>query len=337
MSFVLYTIGDPNGLGPELLMLAQMDRLTREHAILVMGPEKALEYHAGLLQRRKFWTRIDDLERIDSLETGVYLYQPAGLENFEPMPGRKDVSGGYAAGAALSAASLFLKNNHDSVLTTGPLNKQLLQEAGFDFPGHTEFLAHQFGMAQDQVCMHLCGDRLRVSLVTTHLPLYMVPAVVSSKKILRCLRLTHAFMVRLGVDHKPLAVCGLNPHAGEEGRTGSEELDVVMPAIEQAQREYINVQGPFAADTVFYRAMKGEFSAVLAMYHDQGLAPLKLVEFGQCVNVTLGLPVVRTSVDHGTGYELVGTGKASPRSLEKAFDLALRLAPEVVTIQGGPR
>jgi len=328
MSLVLYTLGDPNGLGPELLMLADMDRFVREHSLLVIGPEKALEHHCRQMKADKFWNRIYDLDRDKVEEPGIYLFQPEGLEDFHPAPGEEDVQGGFAAGVSLIAACEFLKHNPDSVLATGPLNKHLLQEAGFDFPGHTEFLAHQFGMAQDQVCMHLSGDRLRVSLVTTHPPLHLVPELVSQKKILRCLRLTHAFMVRLGEGHKPLAVCGLNPHAGEGGKTGTEEIETIIPAIEQARSEKINVQGPFPADTVFYRAWNNEFSAVLAMYHDQGLAPLKLVEFGRCVNITLGLPVVRTSVDHGTGFDLVGTAQASPRSLEKALDLALRLAPE---------
>ncbi len=328
MSLVLYTPGDPNGLGPELLILADLDRLVREHSVLVIGPELSLEYHCRQMKVQKFWSRIDALESSKLEKPGCYLFEPEGLENFQPTPGKGDVQGGFAAGISLVAACEFLKNNQNSVLATGPLNKELLQEAGFDFPGHTEFLAHHFGMAQDQVCMHLCGDRLHVSLVTTHPPLHLVPELVTQKKILRCLRLTHAFMVRLGQGHKPLAVCGLNPHAGEGGKTGTEEMDTIVPAIEQARNEQINVQGPFPADTVFYRAWNNEFSAVLAMYHDQGLAPLKLMEFGRCVNVTLVLPVVRTSVDHGTGFELVGTAKASPRSLEKALDLALRLAPE---------
>jgi len=172
--------------------------------------------------------------------------------------------------------------------------------------------------------MHLCGPKLRVSLVTTHPPLRLVPELVTASKILHCLRLTSGYVRALGLSG-PVAVCGLNPHAGESGRIGDEEVRVIVPAIEQARSEGIDVAGPFPADTVFKRAYDGEFPAVLAMYHDQGLGPLKLVHFGEAVNVTLGLPFVRTSVDHGTGYDLVGRDTADMGSFLAALELARRL------------
>ncbi len=329
MAVLVYTMGDPNGLGPELLFLADVNRMTQKHVILIIGLEKALTYHHHKLGGRQVsWSRISRPEQDLRTGPGIYLYQPAGLESIVLRPGQKDIQGGFAAGAALKAACDFLKSNPDAALVTGPLNKSLLIQAGFDFPGHTEFLAHELGVDKDRVCMHLCGERLRVSLVTTHHPLRRVPEMISKEKILSCLRLTSAFTIRLGLGKKPIGVCGLNPHAGEQGRIGREELDIIAPAVDQAGKEGLNVMGPYPADTIFYRAFQGEFSAVLAMYHDQGLGPLKLVEFGQCVNITLGLPVVRTSVDHGTGYDLVGTGRAGSGSLSKAFALAVRLAAE---------
>ena len=326
MALLVYTLGDPNGLGPELLFQADLDKIFQEHVVLAVGPETALEHHLKKSGPSRPWKMVDQPDQAGWAGTGLYLYQPPGLELFPLRPGQCDVQAGFAAGTSLLAACDFLRSNPGAALVTGPLNKFLLQRAGFDFPGHTEFLAHEFGLDQDRVCMHLCGERLRVSLATTHPPLADVPGLLSREKILESLRLTCLFISRLGLDSLPVAVCGLNPHAGEQGRIGSEELEIIMPAVEQARAENLNVHGPFPADTLFYRAYQGEFSAVLAMYHDQGLAPLKLVEFGKCVNITLGLPVVRTSVDHGTGYELVGTGRAGTLSLEKAFAMALKLS-----------
>ena len=178
--------------------------------------------------------------------------------------------------------------------------------------------------------MHLWGPKLRVSLVTTHPPLAKVPGLITTDKILRCLQQTDAFVRRLGLEG-PIAVCGLNPHAGERGKIGSEEETTIRPAVKMAQNMGLDVEGPLPGDTVFYRAYQGEFPAVLAMYHDQGLAPLKLVHFGQAVNVTLGLPFVRTSVDHGTGYELVGRGVADMGSFLAALDLARALTEPVAS------
>lgn len=326
MPSVVYTLGDPGGTGPELLFLGDLSTVLKEKSILVIGPESILEYYCRLYQRPRFWQRIDNPALIHECPGNIYLIQPPGLEGLEYEPGRGDKAGGFAAGSSLETACDMLKNGHGRALVTGPLNKAFMLEAGFRFGGHTEFLADYFKVGPDRVCMHLCGDRLRVSLVTTHPPLRLVPDLITREKILICLKLTWEFVQKLGLT-APIAVCGLNPHAGEQGRTGTEELEIINPAIREARGLGVNVQGAFPADTVFSRAWRGEFSAVLAMYHDQGLGPLKLVEFGKCVNITLGLPVIRTSVDHGTGYDLAGTGKASPLSLEKAMGLALKLMP----------
>jgi 4-hydroxythreonine-4-phosphate dehydrogenase len=323
---VVYTLGDPGGLGPELLFLAELSTVLKKESILVIGPESILEHYCRLYQRPRFWQRIDNPYLIHTSPGEIYLFQPQELEGLMYEPGRGDSAGGFAAGSSLRTACDILKNGHGRALITGPLNKAFMLDAGFRFGGHTEFLADYFNVGPDRVCMHLCGEKLRVSLVTTHPPLRRVPDLVTREKIIFCLKLTWDFVQKLGLTI-PIAVCGLNPHAGEQGRTGSEELEIINPAIREARALGINVQGSFPADTVFSRAWRGEFSAVLAMYHDQGLGPLKLVEFGKCVNITLGLPVVRTSVDHGTGYDLAGTGRASPKSLERAFDLALKLMP----------
>lgn len=357
---ILLTLGDPNGLGPELVCrwLASKPNI-REHLVLI-GPESGLAYHSDRLGLGRPWIRLDawngpqqdDLFQSDTgarptggtqegavqagkvpdsgarwlkdRSPGVYLLEPDGLETFFMEPGEYSASGGLAAGLSLSLACDILMLGQAQAVVTCPLNKAGLQEAGFNFPGHTEFLAERAGVGPDGVCMHLCGPKLRVSLVTTHPPLRQVPDLVTEEKVFRCLRLTTDFVRALGMTG-PVGVCGLNPHAGESGTIGDEEGRVIAPAIERAKAQGLDVVGPMPADTIFHRAYEGEFPAVLAMYHDQGLGPLKLVHFGQAVNVTLGLPFVRTSVDHGTGFDLVGKDTADMGSFLAAVGLARRL------------
>lgn len=333
---LLVTLGDPDGLGPELAVRHFLQEDARRGLkVLMIGPEAALCHHARSLGAQPFWTRIDDPERliIDKGE-GLFLYQPPGLDDYVPTPGEPGIGGGRAAGLSLDVACGLLVRQPDQGvcpvagrfpgLVTLPLNKGALQAAGFPFPGHTEFLAAAARLAPRDVVMHLCGDVLRVSLVTTHPALKDVPGEVTMHRVLRTIRLTSRFLRDLGVEGT-IAVCGLNPHAGEGGAIGREEIDVVGPGVALGQYDDIDVVGPLPADTVFYRAARGDFAAVVAMYHDQGLAPLKLLHFGEAVNVTLGLPFVRTSVDHGTGYDLVGTGRANLSSFRRALALAAKL------------
>jgi len=321
---LLITLGDPNGLGPELVCRWLAQRPAIQDSLVLVGPEASLTPHARRLGLGRPWTRHSG-GLPERLAPGVHLLEPEGLAGFEPRPGEFTVEGGRAAGLTLELACGLLLSGRAHGLVTCPLNKAGLQAAGFDFPGHTEFMAERAGVGAEGVCMHLCGPRLRVSLVTTHPPLARVPELVTVEKVERCLALTHAFVRRLGLSG-PVAVCGLNPHAGESGRIGDEEGRVILPAMGRARAAGVEAAGPFPADTVFRRAWQGEFPAVLAMYHDQGLGPLKLVHFGEAVNVTLGLPFVRTSVDHGTGYDLVGRDTADPGSFLHALDLARRLA-----------
>lgn len=325
---LLVTLGDPNGLGPELvcMLLGTEKRPTGLPPILLLGPEQVLLEHCYLLGIPPFWISVQDPFRPD-LEPGkIYCHTPKQLQYIDFTPGEPAVEGGRAAGLSLDLACTLLDQGSFLGLVTCPLHKELLQLAGFDFPGHTEFLAHRFRVDPSQVCMHFYGPRLKVSLVTTHPPLRQVAEEINKDRILHCLHLTWNFLQQLNIEHKPVAVCGLNPHAGEGGRIGREEIEIIGPALERARRQGVLATGPLPADTVFYRAVvEGEFSAVLAMYHDQGLGPLKLLHFQQAVNVTLGLPVIRTSVDHGTGFDLVGSGKADYGSLQQALRLACRL------------
>jgi len=322
---LLITLGDPNGLGPELAArLLTRETFGQDGNFVLIGPEQALELAARQYSLPRFWTRIQE-DQLGALPARVSLLTPKGLEDFTPEPGRPTPHGGRSAGLSMETACGLLNADKAKGLVTCPLNKAMLQEAGFDFPGHTEFLAERLGAGRENICMHLAGDKLRVSLVTTHPPLARVPELVTFDRVLKCLELTWELMRRQGLDDLPIAVCGLNPHAGESGRIGTEDAEVIAPAVEAARAKGIPARGPVPADTVFHLAARGSYSSVLAMYHDQGLGPLKLLHFGEAVNITLGLPKVRTSPDHGTGYDLVGTGEASVSSLAEAVRLALVL------------
>lgn len=327
------TLGDPGGLGPELVVRHfQNTKTVRGERILLIGPKLALDRELNRIGLAPFFEVIKNPSHVLDKEAGVFLYEPPEISRLGFPAGKPTVEGGLAAGTSLDVAVNVLRSGVAEGLLTCPLNKAMLQKAGFDFPGHTEFLAEKLGVGADHVCMHLCGHdpdddvspKLRVSLVTTHPPLRDVPGLVTRERILRCLRLTSGFVKTLGLTG-PIGVCGLNPHAGESGKIGDEEIEIIIPAIEAAPYEGVDIIGPIPADTIFHFAAKGDYSAVLAMYHDQGLAPLKLLHFSQAVNVTLGLPYPRTSPDHGTGYDLVGTGKASIKSFQAAFDMLRRL------------
>jgi len=319
------TPGDPGGLGPELAvrLLAAEPRLFPGRLVIV-GSLAALDMHQRRLGIESVYTRLDSLDGVSTLAPGVYGFEPETVKGSQPAPAECVEEGGRVAGECLQTSLDILNRGDAQGLVTGPLCKSTLMAAGFDFPGHTGFLAEGAGLAQDDVCMHLCGPKLRVSLVTTHLPLSQVAAEITGERIVHCLDLTCRFLEKLGVDG-PVAVAGLNPHAGEDGLLGREEIEIIAPAVKQAQRLGLQAVGPLPGDTVFHLAACGEFGAVLAMYHDQGLAPLKALHFSDAVNVTLGLPFVRTSVDHGTGFDLVGTGRASTSSLRSAVTLASRL------------
>lgn len=327
MKPLLVTLGDPNGLGPELAcrLLGQGGSGSLPLVPLILiGPEAALQIHADRLGTGTFWTQVQDPSTVTGEEPGVFLYEPPGLGNVTLNIGTATPHGGRCAGMSLEAACKLIRSGVADGMVTMPLHKAMLQEAGFDFPGHTEFLAQFAGLRDDEVCMHLCGSKLRVSLVTTHPPLREVPDLVTRERIKLCLALTVDFVRRLGLS-APVAVCGLNPHAGESGKIGREDIDIVAPAVDDARKAGLAVVGPLPADTVFYRAAKGEFAAVLAMYHDQGLPPLKLMHFSRAVNVTLGLPFIRTSVDHGTGFDITGKDTADTGSFEEALKLAAQL------------
>lgn len=210
-----------------------------------------------------------------------------------------------------------------AAIVTAPISKQLVRDAGYHFEGHTELLAHI--ARTKRFAMMLVGGPLRVSLVTIHVPLAKVPRLLSNRRIVEVIGLSHDVCKRLGIRRPKIGVAGLNPHAGEGGLLGHEEQRIIAPAIQSAKGKGIGVTGPWPADTLFHKAYHGEFDAVVAMYHDQGLAPLKMIAFDSGVNLTLGLPFVRTSPDHGTAFDIAGKGIANPASMIAAINLAAQL------------
>ena len=250
------------------------------------------------------------------------LYGPADVGSFEV--GRVSARAGQAAYDAIVSAVEDAQQGRIEAIATAPINKEAFAAARVPWRGHTELLAHLTGARRVAMMFH--ADVLRVVLATVHIPLAAVPAALTREVLEETIALAYAELPRFGLPSPRLAVAGLNPHAGEHGLMGLEDDAVIAPAIDASRAKGIRVEGPFPADTVFVRAMRGDFDAVIACYHDQGLIPVKLVAFGRAVNVTLGLPIIRTSVDHGTAFDIAGQGIADPSSLVHAVLLAAQLA-----------
>lgn len=254
------------------------------------------------------------------------LYAPADLESF--VPGQLSGRAGRAAYDQIVRATADAQRGVVDAIATAPVNKEAFRLAGLPWAGHTDLLGHLTGSTH--VAMMFDSDVLRVVLATVHVALAEVPTRLTQGSLEATIDLTARELPRFGVPMPRLAVAGLNPHAGEQGLFGHEERDVIEPAIAACRGRGIDVTGPFPADTIFLRATRGEFDVVVACYHDQGLIPVKLAAFGRAVNVTLGLPIVRTSVDHGTAFDIAGRGTADPGSMIAAVRLAARLAPRAV-------
>ncbi|HEX5070039.1 MAG TPA: 4-hydroxythreonine-4-phosphate dehydrogenase PdxA [Vicinamibacterales bacterium] len=285
---VAITTGDPSGIGPEICAKAIRD----PRVVLACRP---------------------------------VLYGPQSDADVAAFPvGRVDAAAGRAAYDSIVAAVDDVRAGRADALVTAPINKEAFAAAGLDWKGHTDLLAHLCGVKD--VAMMFWSERLRVVLATVHVALRDVPAALTESRLLETIRLTAKSVPRFGLAAPRIGVAGLNPHAGEGGLMGREEEDVIRPAIAKAAADGITVSGPFPADTLFVRAARGEFDVVVAAYHDQGLVPVKLLAFGRAVNVTLGLPIVRTSVDHGTAFDIARQGVADEGSLVEAILLATRLA-----------
>ena len=319
------TMGDPSGIGPEIILKALEDPSIYEECLpFVIGSKSVLDQTALALGQTLQIENHFDFSSWRPKPRCLYLLEPDSAP-LEFSPGKPSRSGGEAAALYIEkAAQLALDKTIDAV-TTAPINKETLKDAGYPYPGHTEFFAslsktENFGML-------LVGGPLRVVFVTIHEPIAKVPSLITQEKVLKTIRLTYHEMKNLfGISHPNIGIASLNPHGGENGLFGNEELTEIIPAVEIARAEGISVSQPISPDALFYKAYQGRFDAVVVMYHDQGLIPLKMVAFKQSVNVTLGLPFIRTSVDHGTAYDIAGKGIANPSSLKEALFLAAKLA-----------
>jgi len=308
---ILITMGDPAGIGPEVTVKALSDsRISKLAHFLVIGD---------------FFV-IDKVRKILRAKTEISLLDMANVPSTNFAFAASKPAFGKASMEYLDKALDMFKSREADALVTAPVNKSSIRSAGFkDFEGHTEYLAQMSG--RSDFAMMFVGKKLKITLVTRHIALRDVSSAITADKICRAIRLTREYLTRyFGIEDPRIAVTGLNPHASDSGLFGDEEEKVIIPAIRKASIEIKNIYGPFPADAVFYEALKGQFDAVVAMYHDQALAPFKTLYFRNGVNLTLGLPFVRTSPDHGTAFNIAGKGIADPTSMKEAILLACRLA-----------
>jgi len=318
-------MGDPAGIGPEVIVKALSDPKIQDLCRpVVFGDRGALSLYVGK-RRVPAIREITHPSEAQGKPRQIDLIAVCSLDRGILTPGIPKREGGAAMVDCIVTAVELAKTKELSALVTCPISKTLMQQAGCAYEGHTQLIA-SLTRCRDYVMM-MAGKKLRVALVTIHCALKDVPSLLSKEKVLGTIRITaRALEQDFRIPGPRLAVAALNPHAGEEGLFGEEEESIIRPAIRKAKAEGYRVEGPFPADSLFYRASGGEFDAVVAMYHDQGLIPLKLLHFSDAVNVTLGLPVVRTSVDHGTAYDIAGKDIADPSSLKAAIEMAAQIA-----------
>jgi 4-hydroxythreonine-4-phosphate dehydrogenase len=305
---IAVTMGDPAGIGPEVALRATA-RLRRHARFVFVGDRAVLEVTA----------------RRNRVGGEVAVVEVSSLSSAERRPGKPSGGGAEAAYRSILRAVELVQGGEADAIVTAPVSKHAIQALGVDFPGHTELIARLAGGAE--VRMMMAGATLRIVLVTTHIRLLDVPRAVTTASVVRTAEIAARSLRRhFGIRRPRLALAGLNPHAGEAGAFGDEEIRTLAPAIRRARTRGIRLDGPHSPDTVFFRARAGEFDAVISLYHDQGLIPFKLVHFRDGVNVTIGLPFPRTSPDHGTAYDIAGRGVADPSSMAAAIRLAAQMA-----------
>jgi 4-hydroxythreonine-4-phosphate dehydrogenase len=321
---IAVTMGDPAGIGPEIVAKTFADPGFRDkNRAIVVGDPAILARAAKLLELPLRVGVISEPEEA-AFEPGAVDVLAVG-ELPEDLPfGELDARAGDAAFRYVESATKLTSAGRVGAIATAPLNKEAMHLAGHKYPGHTEILAELTGT--EDYAMMLVTDELKVIHVSTHVSLREAIERVRSERELAVIRLAHEALRKLGVENPKVAVAGLNPHAGENGLFGIEDAERIAPAVEEAREEGIEATGPWPPDTVLMRARRGEFDVVVVQYHDQGHIPVKLMGFDTGVNVTVGLPFFRTSVDHGTAFDIAGTGKADHASMQAALDLARKLA-----------
>lgn len=321
------TMGDPCGVGPEIIVAALAHPWVRECCVpVVIGDAAAMNRAIAVCNSPLTVRMIATPEEALAVEDGaIPLLERSSLTESDLCYGYPTIASGDAVYNYIRTATRFCLDGRLAAMVTAPISKEVMNRAGHHYPGHTELLADLCGT--DRYVMMLAGEKLRVSLVTIHEALRDVPSLISINRVLSTIRTTEIGVRRLtGLKRPRLAVLALNPHCGEGGLFGDEERNFIQPAVDAARKEGIDALGPLSADTLFFFAGQGEYDGVVAMYHDQGLIPIKLLHFDDGVNITLGLPIIRTSVDHGTAYNLAGTGRASAGSMLAAIGMAVKMA-----------
>ena len=321
------TMGDPAGIGPEIIVrYFQENNPHRGYDIVIIGDRNILDEiakHINIYPSSKLHS-ISSLSEARFDEGLINVFDLKNIRMEQVQIGRATEACGKASVEYIKKAIDLCKSGDLQAMVTAPINKEAMNLAGFHYAGHTELLAQRTNTYN--YSMMLAGGSLRVVLVTTHAAIRDVSFKITQDRVYRTIRITYEWLAKYYPQKTTIAVCGLNPHAGEKGLFGMEELECISPAIAKAQSESIPVEGPYPSDTLFYHAQKGTFGAVVVMYHDQGLIPLKMLAFDTGVNITLGLPIIRTSVDHGTAYDIAWQGRAKISSLTAALEAAAYLA-----------
>ncbi len=318
------TMGDPGGIGAEVIVKALADPdIRRRGRFVIYGLAETLGYAADLAEVNPFWFRVPH-EEMDRIESGVVVADFDEFPVFAPVTRCATAESGQASMRFLDVAIEAARTGRVEAMVTAPICKLSWRMAGYRFPGHTELLAAAFDVPQ--VTMMFVGGKLRVALASIHEPLFELRNKFTIGRVFQPIdHMNEALRGWFGIERPRIAVCGLNPHAGEEGLFGDEESRIIEPAMVMAREQGAYCEGPFPADTIFWRAMQGHFDGVVAMYHDQGLIPVKLLAFDESVQMTLGLPVLRISVDHGTAFDIAGQNRANPASMKAAIRLACEL------------
>jgi 4-phospho-D-threonate 3-dehydrogenase / 4-phospho-D-erythronate 3-dehydrogenase len=319
------TMGDPAGIGPEVVLKAVAEAEVQAVCQpIIIGDAQLLAHNARTLNLQCGYEIVRRDEELSSQTSDPIIFHLNNIEG-HIEPGIESSAAGKAAGQYIEAAVELCGAGSIAAIATAPINKRALFLGGYNFPGHTEFLAHL--TATDDFAMGFVAENLRIVLISTHVPLSQAIQLVRRERFEKTIRLTNHELQRWGIERPRITVAALNPHGAEGGLFGIEEASEILPAIEACRaRDGINVSGPHSADTVFLRASRGEFDAVVACYHDQAMIPIKCLSFGEAVNVTLGLPFIRTSVDHGTAFDIAGKGIAEHSSMVAAIKLAAVLS-----------
>lgn len=319
---IAITLGDPGGIGPEVAVKSAINpKVLAVASPILIGRKDVLKDVLKLLHLPLKIRSISTVTESNPKEGFLEIIETEAKGGL--TCGAASASGGIAAYLAIERAVRLALSGEIDAICTAPISKESLKLAGLPWPGHTEMLAEL--TQTENYAMMLVGGGLRVILVTIHIPLGKVPSSITTKQVLKSIQMAKEACLMFGIETPDIAVAGLNPHAGESGMFGNEEERAIMPAIKRANAMGISASGPYPPDTVFYRALKGEFDIVVSMYHDQGLIPIKLLAFDTGVNVTVGLPIIRTSPDHGTAFDIAWKGLAEPKSMTEAIKLAASL------------